>query len=415
MEKIVIAIDTMGTDNGSAYFVQGIAEAMDLYDDLSFIVTGKEEELKTYIDQYGCDKTRIEVVDATEEITCHDAPVDAIRRKKNSSMVLALNAVKEGRAAACISGGNSGALLAGGQFLVGRAKGVKRTPLAPLIPHRYGSSLLIDCGANVDAKPENLVQFAKMGSIYMKNIEGIENPRVGIINIGAEDEKGNELVKSTIPLLRECKDINFIGSVESRDIPNGPADVLVCEAFVGNVLLKFFEGLGKMFMAEIKDTLKSSVKTKIGGALIYKPIKKTFERYMAYKDAVEHFGLTEGLSTCAMPSGQQNYPASLYETIRRFKTMPDAFVCANDFVAMDLVKALNELGYSVPDDIWVCGFDDSQEASYFAPHLTSIHIHGQIMGYTAANLLMTRIEEPSLNYRTVYTETNLILRESTGD
>lgn len=281
MEKIVIAIDTMGTDNGSAYFIQGIAEAMDLYDDLSFIVTGKEDELKTYIDQYGCDKTRIEVVDATEEITCHDAPVDAIRRKKNSSMVLALNAVKEGRAAVCISGGNSGALLAGGQFLVGRAKGVKRTPLAPLIPHRYGSSLLIDCGANVDAKPENLVQFAKMGSIYMKNIEGIENPRVGIINIGAEDEKGNELVKSTIPLLRECKDINFIGSVESRDIPNGPADVLVCEAFVGNVLLKFFEGLGKMFMAEIKDTLKSSVKTKIGGALIYKPIKKTFKRYMA--------------------------------------------------------------------------------------------------------------------------------------
>lgn len=140
-----------------------------------------------------------------------------------------------------------------------------------------------------------------------------------------------------------------------------------------------------------------------------------FERYMAYKDAVEYFGLTEGLSTCAMPSGQQNYPVSLYETIRRFKTMPDAFVCANDFVAMDLVKALNELGYSVPDDIWVCGFDDSQEASYFAPRLTSIHIHGQIMGYTAANLLMTRIEEPSLNYRTVYTETNLILRESTGD
>ena len=140
-----------------------------------------------------------------------------------------------------------------------------------------------------------------------------------------------------------------------------------------------------------------------------------FERYMAYKDAMEYLGLTEGLSTCAMPSGQQNYPVSLYETIRRFKTMPDAFVCANDFVAMDLVKALNELGYSVPDDIWVCGFDDSQEASYFAPRLTSIHIHEQIMGYTAANLLMTRIEEPSLNYRTVYTETNLILRESTGD
>ena len=281
MEKIVIAVDTMGSDNGSKYFVQGVSEAMGAYDDLSFILTGKEKELMQYVDQYGCDKTRIQIVDASEDITCHDAPVDAIRKKKNSSMVLALNAVKNGDAQACISAGNSGALLAGGQFLVGRAKGVKRTPLAPLIPHRYGSSLLIDCGANVDAKPENLVQFAKMGSIYMKNIEGVENPRVGIINIGAEDEKGNELVKSTIPLLRECKDINFIGSVESRDIPNGPADVLVCEAFVGNVLLKFFEGLGKMFMAEIKDTLKSNVKTKIGGALIYKPLKQTFKRYMA--------------------------------------------------------------------------------------------------------------------------------------
>lgn len=140
-----------------------------------------------------------------------------------------------------------------------------------------------------------------------------------------------------------------------------------------------------------------------------------FERYMAYKDAVEYFGLTDGLQTCAMPTVQQNYPESLYKTLRRFKVMPDAFVCANDFAAMDLIKALEELGYSVPDDIWVCGFDDSQEASYFSPRLTSIHIHGQIMGYTAANLLMTRIEEPSLNYRTVYTETNLILRESTGD
>ena len=318
MEKIVIAIDTMGTDNGSAYFVQGIAEAMDLYDDLSFIVTGKEEKLKTYIDQYGCDKTRIEVVDATEEITCHDAPVDAIRRKKNSSMVLALNAVKEERAAACISGGNSGALLAGGQFLVGRAKGVKRTPLAPLIPHRYGSSLLIDCGANVDAKPENLVQFAKMGSIYMKNIEGIENPRVGIINFGAEDEKGNELVKSTIPLLRECKDINFIGSVESRDIPNGPADVLVCEAFVGNVLLKFFEGLGKMFMAEIKDTLKSSVKTKIGGALIYKPIKKTFKRYMADDKGVAPLLGLKGLVVKIHGNSKDTEVRSAIEQCRNF-------------------------------------------------------------------------------------------------
>ncbi len=281
MDKISIVIDTLGGDNGSEPVIMGIADAMKLYDDVDIIVTGKEAELNSYIDKYGIDKKRISIINATEEITCHDAPVDAIRKKKESSMVLALNAVKEGKAQAIISSGNSGALLAGGQFIVGRAKGVKRTPLAPLIPTKVGSSLLIDCGANVDAKPENLVQFAKMGSIYMENIEGVKKPRVGIINIGVEDEKGNALVKETIPLLRECKDINFIGSVEAREIPDGVADVLVCEAFVGNVLLKFYEGVGKMFLGEVKGVLKSNLKTKLGAALIYKPLKKSFKRFMA--------------------------------------------------------------------------------------------------------------------------------------
>lgn len=281
MDRITIAIDTMGGDNGSEYMIMGISEAMAQYDDFDIIVTGKEDELNSYIEKYSCDRNRITVISATEEITCHDAPVEAIRKKKASSLVLALNTVKDGRAHACISSGNSGAILAGGQFIVGRAKGVKRTPLAPLIPTKNSSSLLIDCGANVDAKPENLVQFAKMGSIYMENLEGIKNPRVGIINIGAEDEKGNELVKATIPLLRECRDINFVGSIEAREIPDGKADVLVCEAFVGNVILKFFEGLGVMFLSEIKKTLMGSLKTKIGGLLINKSLRKSFKRFMA--------------------------------------------------------------------------------------------------------------------------------------
>ncbi len=281
MKEIVIAVDTLGSDNGAEVMIKGIADALNDFDDIKIIVTGREAELKQYIEQYNIAKDRISIIDAAEEITCHDAPVEAIRKKKDSSMVLALNTVKEGVADACISAGNSGALLAGGQFIVGRAKGVKRTPLAPLIPTCSTPSLLIDCGANVDAKPENLVQFAKMGSIYMENIEGVENPRVGIINIGVEDEKGNDLVKSTIPLLRECKDINFIGSVESREIPNGVADVLVCEAFVGNVLLKFFEGVGKVFMKEVSTALKKTPKTKIGALLVKKEVKKTFKKYMA--------------------------------------------------------------------------------------------------------------------------------------
>ena len=276
-----VVVDAMGGDYAPEWIIRGAVEAINEGAKAQIILTGKEDVIKKELAKYTYDQSKIEVLNATEEITCHEAPVQAVRSKKDSSLVVGLNMVKNGEADAIISAGSSGAILAGGQLVVGRSKGVKRSPLAPLLPTSKGYSLLIDCGANVDARPEHLLQFAKMGSIYMKNIEGIENPRVGIINIGAEDEKGNELVKSTIPLLRECQDINFIGSVESRDIPNGPADVLVCEAFVGNVLLKFFEGLGKMFMAEIKDTLKSSVKTKIGGALIYKPIKKTFKRYMA--------------------------------------------------------------------------------------------------------------------------------------
>ncbi len=281
MDRPTIAIDTMGGDNGAEPMIVGIKAAMDKYSDFDIKVYGKEKELAGLIDKYGVDRERIEIVAATEEITCHDAPVDAIRKKKESSMVLALTDVKNGSAQACISSGNSGALMAGGTFIVGRAKGVKRAPLAPLIPTSIGDSLLIDCGANVDAKPENLVQFAKMGAIYMEHIVGVKNPKVAIVNIGAEDEKGNELVKETLPLLREMKDINFIGSIEAREIPNGGADVLVCEAFVGNVILKLYEGLGKMFLSEVKGVLKSSVKTKIGAGLIYKPLKKAFSRFMA--------------------------------------------------------------------------------------------------------------------------------------
>ena len=267
MDRIKIAVDTLGGDNGCEYIMLGISEAMAKYDDVDIIVTGKEEEIKKYMTKYNCDLSRITIINATEEITCHDAPVEAIRTKKDSSLVLALNEVKNGNAQACISSGNSGAILAGGQFIVGRAKGVKRTPLAPLLPTKGAPSLLIDCGANVDAKPENLVQFAKMGSLYKENIEGVKKPKVGIVNIGTEDEKGNALVKETIPLLRECKDINFIGSVESREIPFGAADVLVCEAFTGNALLKLYEGLGSMFMDEIKGALMTNLKTKIGAAL----------------------------------------------------------------------------------------------------------------------------------------------------
>lgn len=318
MSLITIAIDTLGGDHGAEFMIMGIKDALERHNDVNIVVTGDENELNPLIEKYNVPKDKIKVIHTSEVITCHDAPVDAIRKKKDSSLVVALNQVKEGNAQAIISSGNSGAILAGGQFIVGRAKGVKRTPLAPLIPTRVGSSLLVDCGANVDAKPENLVQFAKMGSIYMENIVGVKNPRVGIINIGVEDEKGNALVKETIPLLKDCKDINFIGSVESREIPNGVADVLVCEAFTGNVLLKFFEGVGNMFMAEIKETLMSSVKTKIGAALINKPLKARLKRYKADdKGGAPLLGL-KGLVVKIHGNSKQNEVSSAITQCRDF-------------------------------------------------------------------------------------------------
>ena len=166
-------------------------------------------------------------------------------------------------------------------MIVGRIKGVERPPLAPLIPTKDGVALLIDCGANVDARPSHLVQFAKMGSIYMENVVGVKNPRVGIVNIGAEEEKGNALVKETFPLLKECKDINFIGSVEARDIPAGVCDVIVCEAFVGNVILKLYEGVGATLISKVKAGMMQNLRSKIGALLVKPALKATLKSFDA--------------------------------------------------------------------------------------------------------------------------------------
>ena len=285
-EITTVAVDAMGGDNAPGEIVKGAVEAVAERRDIQVCLVGREDVIRKELDKNGYSGNQIQIVPAQEVIETAEPPVNAIRKKKDSSIVVGMKMVKEEKADAFVSAGSSGAILVGGQVIVGRLKGVERPPLAPLIPTASGVSLLVDCGANVDARPSHLVQFAKMGSIYMEHVVGIRNPKVGIVNVGAEEEKGNALVKETFPLLKETKGIHFIGSVEAREIPRGQADVVVCEAFAGNVILKLYEGLGSVLMEKIKGGMMTSLRSKIGALLVKPALKETLKTF----DATEYGG-----------------------------------------------------------------------------------------------------------------------------
>ncbi len=284
-DLVKVAVDAMGGDHAPAEIVKGVVDAVNESKKVKVCLVGAEDKVRAELSRYQYPEDQIEVVHASEIIENAEPPVMAIRQKKDSSIVKALQLVKNGACDAYVSAGSTGATLVGGQVLIGRLKGVERPPLAPLIPTEKGVALLVDCGANVDARPSHLVQFARMGSIYMESIMGIRNPRVAIVNIGAEEEKGNALVKETFPLLKACKDINFVGSIEARDIPAGFADVIVCEAFVGNVILKLYEGVGGSLIRKVKEGMMSSLRSKVGALLVKPALKETLKSF-----SVEQYG-----------------------------------------------------------------------------------------------------------------------------
>lgn len=274
-----IAIDAMGGDHAPEEIVKGTMTALQHYTDLEVTLVGDEDKIRQYITS----EERVSIIHTTEVIEGTDEPVRAVRRKKNASMVLMAKEVSEGRADACISAGNTGALMTAGLFIVGRIEGIDRPALAPTLPtlNKQGF-LMLDVGANVDAKPEHLLQYAIMGSIYSDKVRGVKNPRVGLLNVGTEDKKGNELTKQAFDLLKASK-LNFVGNVEARDLLDGVADVVVTDGFTGNVALKTVEGTALSMFKMLKTAFTSNLKSKLAAGLLM-PQLKILKKTMDYSE-----------------------------------------------------------------------------------------------------------------------------------
>ncbi|MGM0395824.1 MAG: phosphate acyltransferase PlsX [Bacillota bacterium] len=276
-----IIVDGMGGDNAPEATVKGSVEAVNEYG-INIIITGPQSLIEGHLNKYVFPTDKIEVIDAPEVISNEDNPTLAIRRKKNSSLVVGMNTLIEGKGDGFISAGNTGALLAGGLFIVKRIDGIDRAGLTVIYPTLKGASLLVDAGANMDTKPEYLGQFAMMGSVYMEEVMGIKNPKVGLINVGTEESKGNQLAKDTFIELKNSN-INFIGNIEARDIPYGVADVMVCDGFVGNVALKLSEGMASSIFSLLKESFMADTRSKLA-AFLLKPQLKKLKKRLDYRE-----------------------------------------------------------------------------------------------------------------------------------
>ena len=317
---MIIAVDAMGGDHAPEEIIKGVLQSLHAFEDIRIHIFGDEQKMAPYLEPH----PRLQVIHCTEVIEPDDEPVRAIRKKKDASMVRMAQAVKDGEAQACVSAGNTGALMSAGLFIVGRLEGIQRPALAPTLPTIDGNGfVLLDAGANSDSKPAQLAQFAIMGSIYAEKVRGIEKPRVGLLNIGTEAGKGNELTKLAYAELQAAP-IHFIGNVESRDLLNGAADVVVTDGFTGNMVLKTIEGTAMNVFSMIKDVFMSSLKTKLAAGLVkddLKGLKKKMD-YSEYGGA----GLF-GLNHPVIKAHGSSNANALFNAVRQARTMVEYQVC----------------------------------------------------------------------------------------
>lgn len=276
-----IAIDAMGGDHAPRSAVEGAVQGVKEYG-VEVCLIGIKSEIHKYMSEEDKSNDKISIIEASEIISNDDVPVTAIKQKKDSSMVVGLKQVKDGVCDAFVSAGSTGAFLAGSLLKVGRIKGIDRPALSPLIPTVKGPCMIIDAGANLDCKPKNLQQFALMGSIYMEKVMGINNPRIGLLNVGTEAGKGNELTKQSYELLSKLN-VNFVGNIEARDVAEGICDVCVCDGFAGNVLLKNTEGVAQAIFDILKGILMQNTATKIAALMLKKGLK-AFKKKFDYKE-----------------------------------------------------------------------------------------------------------------------------------
>jgi glycerol-3-phosphate acyltransferase PlsX len=323
----------MGGDNAPAEIIKGVVNAVQNNPDLSVTLVGREDVIKSHLPEPA--SSRISILNAEEVIETGEDPLIAIRRKKNSSMLMALDLLKQKQVDACVSAGSTGAFMSGALFGVGRIKGIQRPALAPIMPTLTGNAILIDCGANADCKPEFILQFAQMGSIYMNRVMGIDRPRVGLLNIGAEEEKGNAVYKEAHQLLKHSAQLNFVGNVEGRDALDGNVDVIACDGFGGNIFLKTTEGTATMLFTLLKKELTASLSKKLAAAVL-KPGLKNLKKKLDYNE--QGGALLLGIDGVAVKAHGSSNAKAFESALRQAKTAVEKDVVGS--IRQSLIAAL---------------------------------------------------------------------------